>query len=141
MNRETLFALLFVLFPVISAQNFLWLLVGNGKGIILPSTETFDFYTTLIAGRTYSIVAYGADGFDTTLTVTDPSGYSDFNDNWGSTPHPLSSALDFVPTVSGRTIITAGANSGTGVYYIFILEKTSCIGTTCGGKNFSRIKT
>ena len=146
MNREILFTLLFVLLSFISAQAaWKWARIEKATSISATDASYVDLYTILMAGRTYSIVVYGTDGLDTTLTAKDPSGHQDFNDDYGGSyssngvSYAGSSALMFTPAQNGLTILTVRPATPTASWSatVFILETTSC--SSCIGKYFNTL--
>ncbi len=134
MNLETLFKSFLALISIISAQGQGWLEVGSYTAASFSNYYTFS--VILVAGRQYNIAAVGYDtAFNTTMNVSDPSGYWAFNDDWGGSNYPLSSALNFTPTTSGVTVIRIdGTGPGSGSY-IYVNDITPCL-PNCTGKCF-----
>ncbi len=138
MNRETIFGLLLIFISFLSAAGY-YIPIGGSDSNSLGVNGYYDDEVNLMAGRTYFIGTYGTNGFNTTLTVTDPSGYQVFNDDyegWNGTAYNLSAGLNFTPTTSGRTVIRNRAGSGSGYVYTSVVDITPC-SASCTSKCFS----
>ncbi len=141
MFREIIYKLLLILLSFFSAHGWGWITVGSyySYSYLYYPNDFDDFHVNLIAGKTYAIVAqpYDSSDINTTLTVTDPVGYSAFNDIGGRSTYPLSAALNFTPTATGITVIrlTAGYGQYEGYVYTWVLDVTPC-SASCGSKCF-----
>ncbi len=142
MNCKTLFRLLLILLSFFCAQGYWWVAVGSWNSAWISPTSNFQFGVNLMAGRKYSIIAYGENGMDTTLNATDPSGYWAFNNNWGGSyvsggvSYAGSSALNFTPNASGLLLMTTASLAGEGIVYVYVTDITPCP-TNCTSKCLS----
>jgi len=145
MNCKTPFQFLLTLLSFISVQGWYWISIGSYQYNYISDDSYYDNYVNLIAGRNYSIVVLGLNGYNSTVTVTDSSGYSAFNNDYGgsysssSYSYAGSSALTFTPNASGLTQIRTGSGDGAGYTYTYVLDITPCP-ASCTSKSFNLSK-
>lgn len=125
-----------VLLSLSFAQDSDWAEFGSYKTKYLSPGQYFDYFASLLAGRTYRIFAVGEYGYDVNLTVTDNSGHEGFNEDWSTTHSYKGSAMvHFTPAVDGLVKMRVRAVSNSNGQFYLYLQEEACT-SSCSSKFF-----